>query len=322
VKKKITVLGGGAWGTAIAQLLASNGNKVCLWCFEKEVIDSIAHHRANPCYLPGVTLDEKISPTSNIGDALEQADIVFVVIPVLFLREVLFRAKNSFNNKQIWVLLSKGIEDKTLLLPSQVLYEVMGCEKMVVLSGPNFASQIAGREISGADIASNKIALAKKIASFCDNDYFVSNLSNDLIGTQVGGAIKNVLLIFLGILKGAGYKENTLAYFSKCALDELVSLIDILGGKKKTAYGLSGVGDIFLGLIGHSRNFELGISIGQGSSLKDLSKSLSVLPEGVNTTKAIFHLCAEKKINLPLCCSTYRILFESVSVDNVLSELI
>lgn len=321
MKKKITVLGGGSWGTAIAQLLASNGNNVCLWCFEQDVIDSIVQNRINSSYLPGVVLDEKISPTSSMSEAIDGSDIIFVVIPVLFLREVLLQAKEYFNKEQIWVLLSKGIENKTLLLPSQVVHEIMGCDRMVVLSGPNFASQIARREVSAADIASDKISLAEEITAICKNDYFSLNISDDLVGTQVGGAIKNVLLIFLGIIKGAGNRENTLAYFATRGLGEIVTLIDALGGKRETAYGLSGAGDIFLGLIGHSRNFEIGLSLGNGSSLSDLSESFPVLPEGINTTKAIFKLCEKKKINLPICCSTYRILFEGASLRHVMSEL-
>lgn len=320
--EKITVLGAGSWGTSVANLIAENGHKVNLWCYEKPVAENISNNRENSQYLPGVKLHKNINATSDIESALKDAKIVFEAIPMVFLGELLKDIKNLFSNDQTWVVLSKGIDAESLLLPTQLLDNAFGSVNSVaVVSGPNFAEQISEHCYSAATVACGDSSASSKLSKILSNDYLKVSLSDDVIGVQVASALKNVISLFLGVIAGYGCKENTMASLLTYGLRDMAKLIESFGGKKETAYGFAGVGDLTLGLFGKkNRNYEAGFMIGSGLSISDLSKKFCVLPEGLNTTKPICDLARKRGLDLPILYATDQIVFEGLSVKNFLDS--
>lgn len=308
---KISILGAGSWGTAVATVLANNGYNVKLWCFEQSVVDDITKNRVNKKYLPQIKLDEKITATSSIKDCIEKADIIFEAVPVLFLRRVLDTAKPFVKKEKSWVVLSKGIEKDTLLFPTQIIEDVFDFKpEIAVLSGPNFANQLGQKELTASLVASKSEKLLKNLKEILSNEYFKIYLSDDLIGAQVGGALKNVISLVLGAVEGFGYKENRSAFFLTIGFLEIIKFAEFFGGKTETICGLSGLGDLALGLIGKkNRNYKVGVLFGQGKSLKEVSEMLDVLPEGINTVESVNQIIKKEKLDLPVLSSAYKIVF-------------
>ena len=320
MSEKILVLGGGAWGTAVASLLATNGFSVKMWCFEDSVVEDIISCRMNKKYFDGHVLDENIEVTASLSDAFADTKIVFVAVPVKFLHDTILSAKSYIKKDHEWVILSKGIFFGGVpQFPSDVLSNLLSFSpKMAVLSGPNFADQVFEKEFTQTVVASQDEVFGKKICSLCKNDYFYPIFSDDFIGVQVGGALKNVISFFLGVLKGAGYKENTIAAFLIAGIKEMSRFATIHGGQEKTIYGLAGVGDLMLGLIGKkNRNFHAGELIGRGETMSDISQNMSALPEGFNTIKTVYKMGEP----MPICEGLYKIVFEGASVKGVVSQL-
>ena len=319
----VVVLGAGSWGTAFSTLLAENGYKVNLWCHEKEVCDAIVSTRINARYLPEITLDEKIRSTTSLEQALTDVHWVFEVVPVKFLRHVLKQASSYVKPSQTWVILSKGIEQDTLFLPSQILDDVFGYhEKKATVSGPNFAKDLTGKIPTATTVATSDCDLGRELQHVLANSYFRPYLSLDLIGVQVGGAIKNVLALFIGIAKGAGARDNTIAYLFTRGLGEMAEIADYFGGKRETIYGLSGLGDFFLTAMGmQGRNQRVGMMIGQGKSLEAIEKETEIIAEGVNTTQSLHQIIQKSNLRLPICQGAYRIVFEGLTFHDLLAEL-
>lgn len=323
----VTILGAGAWGTAVATILAVNGHTIKLWCFEQEVVDSIIKHRINKRYLPGIELDKKVKPTASIQEALTGTKIVFEAIPVLFLREVIEQVKPFVSKDQAWVSLSKGIEQKTLQLPVQIIREILGDScKTAVLGGPNFAQEVAERRCSAATVACQDEKFAAQVGKLLSNDYFRTYTSSDEIGVGIGGALKNVLSVFLGIVLGAGYSRNTISFLFTRALDEMATITEAMGGRRETAYGLSGLGDLILSGMGEGgRNQSVGKMIGQGTPLNEISNMMPVLPEGINATRAVEQVIKKHSLDLPklgapICLATYQIVFEGKPIRSFVDE--
>jgi len=321
--KHIAVIGGGAWGTAISTLLANNGHHVKLWCFDPENAEKIKCAQINEKYLPGIQLDEKITPVTDLKEAICGARWVFEAIPVKFLRSILERTRDCFNQDQVWVLLSKGIEKDTLLLPSQIIDDVFSFKaQKAVISGPSFALEVARKQMTGVTIAATDYAIGQGLHKLLASDYFCSNLSTDLIGVQVGGAVKNVITLAIGILDGAGYTDNTKTFVLTRGLQEIAMLISMLDGEPETAYDFSGVGDLVLTAMGtRSRNLEVGKRIGKGKTLEQILKATGYIPEGINTAHSINQLITEKKLKLPVCQGVYQMIFEKISVDDFLKHV-
>ncbi len=324
--KRVAVLGAGAWGTAISTVLADNGIKVSLWCYEQDVARDIATLHMNKKYLPDVLLSERITATEDLHQALVDADWVFEAIPVKYLRELFIKVKQTdpsvFTTKK-WVFFSKGIEQQSLLLPSRIAEVVAGKSiSYVAVGGPNFASELVKRAFTATDVASNNVELARQCAQLLANDYLKANISNDPIGVEIGGAIKNVLAITVGIAHGAGYMYvNTRAFLITQGLAETVMLTQHLGGKRETAYGLSGLGDIVLSCSSdQSKNFRFGFMVGKGYSRDEIAKHFPILPEGVNTLEALQELLIRDKLNLPLCQGTYDCVFKDASFKQILAR--
>jgi glycerol-3-phosphate dehydrogenase (NAD(P)+) len=321
--KNIGVLGEGAWGTAVATLLANNGFTVKLWCHDPAVAQSIRDTRYNKRYLPGIYLDELIIPTFDLSQAVGNASWVFEAIPVKFLRDVLEQVKDVEVSEQKWIILSKGIEQETLLLPSEIIDDVFENHlPKAVLVGPSYAKDLSEKQITAVTLAAVDCDLGLNLQKMLANDYFRPYLSLDMIGAQVGAAIKNVVALAVGMLDGAGYADNAKAFIFTRGLNEMVTIAQSLGGKTKTLYGLSGVGDLVLTATGkQSRNREVGKRLGEGQSLKDILDETGYIPEGINTVNSVYQLMQQKKLDLPVCAGIYEIIHKKKSIPDLLNDL-
>jgi glycerol-3-phosphate dehydrogenase (NAD(P)+) len=322
--KHVCVLGEGAWGTAFATLLAHNGHAVKLWCYEESNVQSIARTRINERYLPGQILSERITPTASLSDAMSGSEWIFEAIPVQYLRSVIQKAAPLFTDDQTWVVLSKGIEQETFLLPTQIIDDVCGKNhKKAVVAGPTFAADLARQQVSAASVAATDSGVAHALQKILANDYFKPVLNTDLVGVEVGGAVKNVITLGVGILEGAGYTDNTKAFLVTCGLQEMSEIAKTLGGKPETIYGLSGAGDLMLTALGTlSRNLAVGKRLGKDdASLQTILDELGHIPEGINTAQTIHQFMKRKNLQLPICNAVYEIIFAGKQVDHLIAAL-
>jgi glycerol-3-phosphate dehydrogenase (NAD(P)+) len=322
--KKVCVLGEGAWGTAVATLLAHNGYAVQLWCYEAANAQTIARTRINERYLPGHTLSEFITPITSLSEAMDGSEWIFEAIPVQYLRSTIQKAAPHFTDDQTWVVLSKGIEQETLLLPTQIIDDVCGKNpRKVVLAGPSFAADVVNKQVTGVSIAASDREYAYALQKIVENDYFKTFFNTDLIGVQVGGAVKNVITLGVGMLEGAGYTDNTKTFLVTQGLHEMAQIATVLGGKPETLYGLSGSGDLMLTALGKlSRNLAVGKRLGKGDALlQTILDELGHIPEGVNTVQSIAKLMETKKLQLPICKAVYEIIFAGKKVDHLIAAL-
>jgi glycerol-3-phosphate dehydrogenase (NAD(P)+) len=306
--KKVGMLGGGAWGTAVATALAHNGYEVILWCFEQDVVTDMRSAHSNKRYLPDVKLSSLIVPTYNLSDVFQQTEIVFEAIPVAHLRSVLEQAKQYVMAQHRIVVLSKGLEHETLMLPSQVVTDVLGNEVRVAgAAGPSFAYEFAKGYLTGLSVASDNAVFRKDVHALLRSSYCCTYDCDDLIGQQCGGAFKNVLALGLGILEGAESSCNTRALVFTQGLAEIALCSTVLGGKKETLYGLSGVGDLVLTSMGKlSRNAYLGRCLGQGRTVESVTEELGLTPEGVNTVFSVHELAQCYSLDLPVLVGIYK----------------
>ncbi len=321
--KLVTILGEGAWGTAIATLLAHNGYDVNLWCYTKDLVPEINRTHQNERYLPGVTLDKKIKAVADITTALCDVTWVFEAIPIKYLRSILLEAKPCMRSDQIWVVLSKGIEQETLLFPTQIIDDVFDNKvQTTVFAGPSFAMDVARKQITAVTLAAQHCELGQKLQHMLANEYFRPYISTDVIGVQAGAALKNVITLGVGMLDGAGYTDNAKAFLLTRGLAEMTQLIVALGGTQETAYGLSGVGDLVLTAMGQlSRNLEVGRLLGKGQLLEKILKETGYIPEGINTVQSVYQLIAARNLKLPICQGIYEIIFKGRSLQDFLKGL-
>lgn len=321
--KNVCVLGEGAWGTAFATLLAHNGYHVKLWCYDAQVAETIARTHVNERYLPGHILSDHIIPTTSLEDAVCGTRWIFEAIPVQYMRSVISQAASCFTQDQIWIVLSKGIEQDTLLLPTQIIDNVFGVvSQKAVFAGPSFAADLAHQQITAGSVAATNDELAHELQSMLENEYFRPVLNNDLIGVQIGGAIKNVITLGVGMLDGAGYTDNTKAFLVTRGLHEMMIIAKALGGKPETLYGLSGIGDLMLTSLGNlSRNLAVGKRLGRGNALQPILDELGHIPEGINTVKTMQQVMQKYKLQLPICSAIHEIIFEGKKIDTLIAAL-
>lgn len=322
--KIITVLGEGAWGTAIATLFAHNGYTVKLWCYDADVAKQIYATRMNERYLPGIILSPLIIPTTDLREALCGSLFVFEAIPIKFLRSVLTQAIRCFNSEQTWVVLSKGIEQNTLMLPTQIIDDSFSQSvKKMVLVGPSFATDLARKKITAVVVAAPNCDQGRILQGMLANEYFRPYITTDIVGAQVGAALKNVITLGIGMLDGAGYTDNAKAFLITRGLAEMADLAHALGGMKETMYGLAGVGDLVLTATSMtSKNLQVGHQIGRGILLTTIEKEIGTVPEGINTVQSAHALMRKyPSLSLPICQGIYDCIFSGKSVTKMMHEL-
>jgi len=318
---KVGVLGAGAWGTTIS-LLLSKKNNVLLWANEKKVVQEINSKNKNSIFLPGVKLNKKIIATNNLND-FKEIDYLFVVIPTQFISITLKKLKNKLNTRCVIINASKGIEISSLSLINSVIRKHFPKNPISILSGPNFAKEIALGKPTASLIASQTMNESKKISQLLSSPYFRPYLSNDIVGAQICGAMKNVYAIGCGIITGKKFGDNAVASIISRSFAEISLVCNKLGGKPETLMGLSGLGDLFLTCSSDkSRNFSLGLKIASGKKTSVLLRQKKTVAEGAHTVKAIYRLSKKLKIDLPINNEIYKILYLNKDIDKSISELL
>lgn len=316
--ERITILGDGAWGTAVAHCLAMNGYDVTLWCHNADVAESIMHKHINTRYLPDIHLSTSITATTDLKAALV-ADIIFEAIPVQFLRSILEQAGPFTRPEQTWVILSKGLEQHTFLLPSQILAVTLGIQKCVVMAGPSYARELAVQQPTAFTLAADHVQDAHAVGNlFAHCPYVRTQVSSDLLGAQVVGALKNSVALMLGMLEGAGYSDNAKALVLTQSIQEIAQFLELLGGKKETIFAYCGIGDLILTAYGkESRNRALGIMLGTSPSgnIDEILRGMSAVPESINTIQSVYQFIRERNISAPLFTTLYKVVFEKLRMD-------
>ena len=324
MNERVSVLGAGAWGTAVAQLLAQNGCDVTLWCYEPEIAQEINTKQCNERYLPGKKLNKNIKAVSDLKEALTNVRWVFEAVPVKFLRSVLKNCVPFFSEKQIWVVLSKGIENETLLFPGQIIDDVFKTTaQKAIAGGPSFSKDLMQEQVTAVTVASKDKTIVHELSMILANKYLRPYLSNDVTGVQLGGALKNIITLGIGILDGAGFTDNTKAFLFTCGLKEMVQCARELGAQEKTIYGFAGVGDLVLTSMGRlSRNLIVGRRLGSGQALGEVLKETGFIPEGINSLKSVHQLLEKHKLEAPVLRGLYSVIFEEKSIQKLLDELV
>ncbi|MFH2065709.1 MAG: NAD(P)H-dependent glycerol-3-phosphate dehydrogenase [Pseudomonadota bacterium] len=324
-KTKIGVVGAGSWGTALANQLAEKGFIIDLWVFESQVKQEILEHRENSIFLPGITLSENILPSNDFHPVASDKDLLLVVVPSHLMRETMTRLMDFVSEKTILLSASKGIENKTHLTMSGVLKEVFSNrskEKFAVLSGPSFAKEVARGVPTLVTVAAENKMVAEFVQHVFATPTFRVYTIDDMIGVELGGAVKNVIAIASGIVDGLGLGLNTRAALITRGLTEMRRLGLRLGAKPETFSGLAGVGDLMLTCTGDlSRNHTVGKQIGQGRKLQEILGEMRMVAEGVKTAKSVYNLSRKLDVEMPISHEVYRVLYEDRSPADAVYRL-
>lgn len=316
---KVGMLGDGAWGSACALLFAHNGHQVDLWCFNPDVADEIEKKRTNSRFLPGFTFPSNIIPTTNLTTALSN-DVVCEAVPVPFLRKVLTNAAIKNADKKLWVILSKGIEDKTLKLPLEIIEDLCGVvPRRAIISGPSFAKDLAAQQPTAVSLAIENKNDADLISNLCENEFFSCVPTSDIIGTQLLGALKNITALGAGFIDGAGFGCNTRVLFVIRCMGEMQELLVACGGQKETLLAPAGIGDLMLTCFAHqSRNYQYGKLRGSGTNSSHIN---GITAEGLNTLGSICTLAAKHNLSLPVICTLSNVVIDGKNVSKLIKTL-
>lgn len=319
---KIGVIGAGAWGTALAQALAEAGRDVTLWAREDDVVTAINEQHDNTVFLPGVPLNKTIQATNDLSQAAA-CDILLLVTPAQHLRSTLVTLKNEITDKTPLVICSKGIEIKSGLLLSQVAEEEIPGATIAILTGPTFASEIARGLPSAVTIGAKSKDIAENIRSIVGTRTLRAYITDDMIGVQLGSAIKNVIAIASGIVIGRELGESARAALITRGLAEMARLSSAMGGKKQTLLGMCGVGDLTLTASSmQSRNYSLGMELGKGRTLDDILGPRKAVTEGVHTAKALAVMAKKHAVEMPICEAVNKCLNDGVDIAAAIEELL
>jgi glycerol-3-phosphate dehydrogenase (NAD(P)+) len=321
--KFIAVIGAGGWGTTLAQLLAEKGQDVRLWVRETEVFEALQRDRINLTFLPGVRLSPRIHFTRDYPVALKGAGLVLMAVPSHGFRQVLRDLKAQWPPGAVLVSATKGMEIESLLTMEGVAREEMGAEiPYAVLSGPSFAREVAQKQPTAVTVASRQQEIAHYLQRLFSAPYFRVYTSHDVTGVELGGALKNIFAIGTGILTGMGLGDNPRAALITRGLAEMVRLGARLGANPMTLTGLAGLGDLILTCTGtQSRNFQVGVKLGQGIPLDQILTGMTMVAEGVKTSQAVHLLAARLGVEMPLVSASYKILYEGLAPKEAIKKL-
>ncbi len=320
--KKITILGAGSWGTALYLLLRDNGHRVRLWSWQQSHVAEVLAEHENKQFLPGVPLPSDVEISSDMAEVLTDAEIVIFAVPSHVVRSVARQAAPFIPPESIIVNVAKGFEKDTLLRLSQVLAEELPDHNIVVLSGPSHAEEVARKLPTTVVVSSLSMEAAMEIQSVFMSDYFRVYTNDDLIGVELGGALKNIIALGAGAVEGLGLGDNTKAALMTRGLAEMARLGEAMGAKLMTFAGLTGIGDLIVtcGSM-HSRNRRAGILLGQGHSLEDTLKEVGMVVEGVNAVANVHMLRQKYHVSMPISEMIYRVLFEGLDAKEAILTL-
>ncbi len=317
----IAVIGGGSWGTALARLLAEKEYDVSLWVYEKDLCEEIISKGVNGLYLPGHPIPDNISVTNNIDEAVDKARYILNVVPSQFIRSVIGNALRRVSRESVVISASKGIEKKTLLTGSSIIREFSDC-RVAALSGPSFAEEVARKLPTAVTLACEDTPTALLLQEIFNTNYFRVYTHDDILGVELGGALKNVIAIASGICDGLQLGYNARAALLTRGLTEIKRLGAAMGALDYTFSGLSGLGDLILTCTARlSRNYTLGTKLAGGMRLNDiLSQSKSVV-EGVATAESAYELSVKYNVQMPFVEQVYKVLYEGKDPGTAVREL-
>jgi len=322
MNKDISVIGAGSWGTAISVLLANKGMSVKLWARDKELVEKIKDTRENSDYLPGTVLADNILVSSDMEYCCSEGKTIVIASPSHAMRDMCRQIKQFVSKEQILVSLSKGIENVTLLRMSEIIKELMPENEVAVVSGPSHAEEVA-RGIPTAVVASSeKRAVAEYIQDTFMSPSFRVYTNPDIIGVELGGALKNIIALGAGIIDGLELGDNTKAAVMTRGIVEMARLGESMGARRNTFTGLSGIGDLIVTCTSmHSRNRRAGIAIGQGKSIEEVTGGTKMVVEGIRTTKSAYQLAHCQKVDMPITQEIYNLLFDKADIRNSVMNL-
>jgi glycerol-3-phosphate dehydrogenase (NAD(P)+) len=324
VRPRVTVLGAGSWGTTFSKVLADGGSDVTVWARRPEVAKEIREAKRNSDYLPGVNLPLAVTATSDVAAALRDAQFVFVSVPSQSLRQNLEQIRELIPAEVPVISLMKGVEKGTGLRMSEVLEEVLQIDRdrIAVASGPNLALEIAKEQPTAAVVSSTSLETAEAVAKVATNRYFRSFINQDVIGTEFGGVLKNLIAVAIGIVDGVGYGENTKASIITRGLVEMTDFAVAYGGHPETLSGLAGLGDL-IATSGSSlsRNNTAGRLLGQGYSFADVVKSMQQTAEGLASVAPVLALAAAKGVDMPICRQVSEVLAGTLDPKDIAPHL-
>lgn len=322
MNRKITLLGGGSWGTALAKLLSENGHKVTVWLRDENQCKELTRTRVNKKYLPNVRIPENILFISNINEAVKDAEILLLVIPTQMLRGVLRQIKDEYKANKIIINASKGIEIGTMNLVSGIVEEETENSTFAALSGPSHAEEVGLSMPTAITIACDNKEAAEEIQDMFMSSYFRVYTNDDVIGSELGGALKNIIALGAGISDGVGYGDNAKAALMNRGIVEIARLGIAMGADVHTFYGLSGIGDLIVTCTSkHSRNWNAGYLIGQGLTKDEAVKKIGMVVEGIPTTYAAYELSKKLNVDMPIVDAMYDILENNADVKETVNKL-
>jgi glycerol-3-phosphate dehydrogenase (NAD(P)+) len=321
--KKIAIIGAGSWGTALSLHLAEKIEQISLWVYEKELCDIILKERENKWFLPGFPLPENINPNNSIEKVIRDNSIILMVTPTPNLRNIMSQLEPFIQPDSLIINASKGIENDSLSTCHKIIKDCLNtpCD-VASISGPTFAKEVAAKVPSALLACSESENATKRVQKIFSSKYVKVFTSTDVVGVEIGGALKNVIAIATGISDGLKLGLNTRAALITRGLVEITRIGTELGAKPETFYGLSGLGDLVLTCTGDlSRNRKLGIQLGEGKSLKEITKNMRMVAEGVSTVKSAYKLIQKLNIRASVMQETYKVIHENKAPEKALEDL-
>lgn len=307
----IVVLGAGSWGTTVAKVIADGGSEVTLWARREELAKEITETGRNGEYLPGIDLPKNLKATSDVASALAGAKQIYIAIPSQSLRESLTEWKSLISENSTLISLMKGLEQGTGLRMSEVITQVLDCEsdRVAVISGPNLALEIAKKEPAAAVCAGESSVRTTEVARICSSEYFTVFTNQDLIGTELGGVLKNLIAVAIGIVNGLGYGQNTKASIMTRGLSEITAFAIAHGARRRTMFGLAGLGDLIATSESSlSRNFRAGEMLGKGYSKLEVMRRMKQTAEGLSSVEPVLEIAERLDIDMPIVSQVRDVL--------------
>ncbi len=317
----MAVIGAGSWGTTLAYLLSHKGIEISLWIFEKDLAEEIERTRINRVYLPGILLPKNIRISHQIDEILNKAPFILNAVPAQFTRSVFQDALSCVSKDAVLISAAKGIERKTLKTISSVLKELYGSQ-VAVLSGPSFALEVVKNLPTAVTLATEDRNKGLMLQEMFNTNNFRVYTHDDVLGVEIGGALKNIIAIASGISDGLGLGLNARASLITRGLAEMTRLGVVMGARERTFSGLSGLGDLVLTCTGSlSRNYTLGVKLGQGMTLKDILEQTASVVEGVATAESAYELSEKYRIEMPIVEQVYKIIYEGKEPARAVHDL-
>lgn len=319
---KVGIVGAGSWGTAAGILLGNKGYEVKVWDRKKDLINEINISRENSRYLPGIKIPENLTGKENIWEAVHDADVIVMAIPTHAMRSICQNLMDAINENQVIISLAKGIENGTYKRMSEIIEEFYPHNPIGVLSGPSHAEEVSRNIPTTVTSSSKSKTTAEYIQDMFITPEFRVYTNLDLIGVELGGAVKNVIALAAGISDGLGYGDNTKAALMTRGIAEIARLGVVLGAQPMTFAGLAGIGDLIVTCTSiHSRNRRAGILIGNGKTVEEALNEVKMVVEGVNTTKSVYELAKKISIEMPITNELYKVLYEKKPARDAVLEL-